>query len=81
MDTTLHNAGQALSSSLSTSQTLKEYVRLTKPRIALLIVISTAVGYCYGVGSRFNFTIFLNALVGTTLLAAGAATPNQWWER
>ena len=81
MDTAIRDAGQALSASLSTSQTLKEYFRLTKPRIALLIVISTAVGYCYGVGSRFNSITFLHALVGTTLLAAGAATLNQWWER
>jgi protoheme IX farnesyltransferase len=81
VDTTIQNAGQALSPSLSTTQTLKEYIRLTKPRIALLIVISTAVGYCYGVGSTFNFIAFLHALVGTTLLAAGAATLNQWWER
>ena len=81
METTVQNAAQALSAPLSTTQTLKEYVRLTKPRIALLIVISTAVGYCYGIGSTFNFITFLHALVGTTLLAAGAATLNQWWER
>jgi heme o synthase len=81
VETTVQNAAQALSAPLSTTQTLKEYVRLTKPRIALLIVISTAVGYCYGIGSTFNFITFLHALVGTTLLAAGAATLNQWWER
>lgn len=81
VDTTIQNSGEALSASLSTTQVLKQYVQLTKPRIALLIVISTAVGYCYGVGSRFNFVTFLHALVGTTLLAAGAATLNQWSER
>lgn len=81
MEPILENTEQALCASLSTSQTLREYFRLTKPRIALLIVISTAVGYCYGVGSSFNFTTFVHALVGTTLLAAGAATLNQWLER
>jgi len=81
VDTTIQNAERALSGSLSTTQTLKEYVGLTKPRIALLIVISTAVGYCYGVGSTFNFITFLHVLAGTTFLAAGAATLNQWWER
>lgn len=81
MDTTIQNAGQALPASLSASQTLKEYVRLTKPRISLLIVISTAVGYCYGAGSTFNFLTFLHALIGTTLLSSGAATLNQWMER
>jgi len=81
VDTTIQSAEQALSGSLSTTQTLKQYVRLTKPRIALLIVISTAVGYCYGIGSTFHVITFLHALVGTTLLACGAATLNQWWER
>lgn len=75
------SAELALSPSLSTTQTFREYFRLTKPRIALLIVISTAVGYCYGVTSGFDFVTFLHALVGTTLMAAGAATLNQWWER
>ena len=81
MDTIIENPGKALSASLSISQTIKQYVRLTKPRIALLIVISTAVGYCYGVGLHFNFITFVHAVAGTTLLAAGAAALNQWWER
>jgi protoheme IX farnesyltransferase len=61
--------------------TLRQYYELIKPRIALLIVISTAVGYCYGVGPYFEFATFLHALVGTALLAAGSATLNQWYER
>ncbi len=62
-------------------QTFQEYFRLTKPRITLLIVISTAVGYCYGTKSSFSFSTFLHALLGTALMAAGAATLNQWYER
>ncbi len=81
VETAIQNAGRALSGSLTTTQTLRQYVRLTKPRITLLIIISTAVGYCYGVDSKFNFITFLHALVGATLLAGGAATLNQWWER
>lgn len=61
--------------------TLHAYYELIKPRIALLIVISTAVGYCYGVGQHFNFGTFAHALLGTLLLAAGSATLNQWYER
>lgn len=67
--------------SVTATQTLQEYFRLTKPRIALLIVISTAVGYCYGTVSNFNFFTMLNALLGTALMAAGSATLNQWYER
>ena len=67
--------------SLSTSQTLRQYFELTKPRIELLIIISTAVGYCYGIASRFNVATFINVLMGTALMAAGSATLNQWYER
>lgn len=59
----------------------QEYFKLTKPRITLLILISTAVGYCFGVGSHLNAFTLLNALTGTTLMAAGSATLNQWYER
>lgn len=81
MEPLIDNAGLALSPALGATQTFRQYFRLTKPRIALLIVISTAVGYCYGVTSWFNFVTFLHALLGATLMAAGAATLNQWWER
>ena len=60
---------------------LLPYYELIKPRIALLIVISTAVGYCYGVGQHFGILVFVHTLLGTALLAAGAAALNQWYER
>ena len=64
------------------SELLYEYLQLTKPRIALLIIISTAVGFCFGITSNLNlFTLFTNALFGTALMAAGSATLNQWYER
>jgi protoheme IX farnesyltransferase len=69
------------SDSVTTTQSLQQYIQLTKPRIALLIVISTAVGYCYGTGSRFSLVTLLHALLGTALMAAGSATLNQWYER
>jgi len=60
---------------------ISEYLQLTKPRIALLIVISTAVGYCFGIDSHLNLVTLFNALLGTALMAAGSATLNQWYER
>jgi protoheme IX farnesyltransferase len=62
-------------------QVLRQYYELIKPRIALLIVISTAVGYCYGVGQHFSLVTLFHALLGTALMAAGSATLNQWYER
>ena len=66
---------------LSTGDTLRQYFELIKPRIELLIIISTAVGYCYGFESRFNVATFVNVLLGTAFMAAGSATLNQWYER
>jgi len=62
-------------------RTFRDYFRLAKPRITLLIVISTAVGFCYGGLSALNLITLLHALLGTALMAAGSATLNQWYER
>jgi protoheme IX farnesyltransferase len=66
---------------ISETNTVRNFVQLIKPRIALLIVISTAVGYCYGTVSGFNLLTLLHALLGTALMAGGSATLNQWYER
>ncbi len=73
--------GQADGFGLSGPNIIGEYFQLTKPRIELLIVIATAVGYCFGIGSTFHIGRLLNALLGTALMAAGSATLNQWYER
>jgi protoheme IX farnesyltransferase len=66
---------------ITETHTIKNFIQLTKPRIALLIVISTAVGYCYGTVAGFSLLTLLHALLGTALMAGGAATLNQWYER
>ena len=66
---------------LSAIQTAKAYFDLTKPRITLLIAISTAVGYTYGIEAGFPWVIFLNAVLGASCMASGAAALNQWFER
>ena len=65
---------------LTAGHSLREYFQLTKPRITLLIAISTAVGYFYGSAHRFQALTFIHALLGTVLMAAGAAALNQWYE-
>jgi protoheme IX farnesyltransferase len=59
---------------------MRDYLELTKPRITLLILICTAVGYFLGCGPSFHWTILLHALLGTALLASGTAALNQWYE-
>jgi protoheme IX farnesyltransferase len=46
-----------------------------------MIAVSTAVGYYFGQESPFSFWPFFNAVWGATLMAAGSATLNQWYER
>ena len=59
---------------------MRDYVELTKPRITLLILICTAVGYWFGCGASFHWTILAHALLGTALLASGTSALNQWYE-
>src|SRR5579862_2421171 len=60
-----------------------EYLELTKPRITLFILMSTAIGFLCAehlVGS-FSWLVLFHALMGTALLASGTAALNQWYER
>lgn len=57
------------------------FVELTKPRIAFMLVLTAAAGFYLGSGSNFNGMLFVNTMIGITLLAFGVATLNQWMER
>lgn len=57
------------------------YVELTKPRIALMLVLTSAAGFYLGTASAIQPILFVNAMVGIALLAFGVATLNQWVER
>ena len=57
------------------------YVELTKPRITLLVMLTTAAGYFLGAGRTLNYTGLLHTLAGTGLLSSGIAALNQFMER
>jgi heme o synthase len=59
---------------------LKPYIDLTKPRITWLILMSTGVGYFFGMKGGFDWLACLHTLIGTGLIASGTAALNQWWE-
>jgi protoheme IX farnesyltransferase len=59
---------------------MRDYLELTKPRITLLILICTAVGYWFGCGALFHWADLAHALLGTALLASGTSALNQWYE-
>ena len=60
---------------------LAAYVELTKPRIAFMLVLTSAAGFYLGSFEGFNFVLFANSMIGIALLAFGVATLNQYIER
>jgi len=59
---------------------LAAYVELTKPRIALMLVLTSAAGFYLGAAKGFDVSLFINSVIGIALLAFGVATLNQVWE-
>jgi protoheme IX farnesyltransferase len=62
---------------------MRHYIELTKPRITWLILMSTGVGYFFGLDRTkpFDWALLVHTLAGTGLIASGTAALNQWWER
>ncbi len=60
---------------------LAAYVELTKPRIAFMLVLTSAAGFYLGAAKGFEAMLFVNSMIGIALLAFGVATLNQVWER
>jgi protoheme IX farnesyltransferase len=60
---------------------VRAYADLTKPRITLMTLFSTATGYVITRSEAWRVTGLMVTLVATGLLAAGAAVLNQWYER
>ncbi|MBV9214996.1 MAG: protoheme IX farnesyltransferase [Acidobacteria bacterium] len=60
---------------------LAGFITLTKPRIAVLLVLTSAAGFYLGTTGPFDTFRFFNAMAAITLLAFGVATLNQYWER
>jgi protoheme IX farnesyltransferase len=69
---------------------VKDYIELTKPRITWLILMSTGIGYYFGLPAGETWWGFLagipywalfHTICGTGLIASGTAALNQWYER
>jgi len=59
---------------------MRDFLELTKPRITILILICTAVGYFFGCRNLFHLAILAHVLLGTALMASGTSALNQWYE-
>lgn len=60
---------------------MRDFIQLTKPRITWLILMSTGIGFFFGVQTGWTWLLLLHTLIGTGLIASGTAALNQWWER
>lgn len=76
----------------ATAQTLTEvpvaekgwaavYADLIKARLTFLVVLTTLVGFYLGSRSSVDYLLMLHAVLGTALVASGAAALNQLLER
>ncbi len=65
----------------SVREKLAAYLELTKPRIAFMLVLTSAAGFYLGADKGFETMLFINSMIGILLLAFGVATLNQVWER
>lgn len=62
-------------------QRLADYVELTKPRIAVMVLVTVAAGYLMAAGTDARMLPLLHTLIGTGLVAGGASAWNMWIER
>ncbi len=57
------------------------YCDLFKARLTFLVLLTTAVGFYLGIRGGMDYGLLIHALVGTALVAGGAAGLNQYLER
>lgn len=65
----------------SVRERIAAFVELTKPRIAVLLVLTSAAGFYLASRGPFDYVLFANSMIAIALLAFGVATLNQYWER
>jgi len=65
---------------LGVREKVAAYAELTKPRIAIMLVLTSAAGFYLGTKGAFDGVLFANSLIAILLLAFGVATLNQFWE-
>ena len=62
-------------------QVLADLVALTKPRVVLMVLVTTVVGYYVGLSGAPDYARAIHLLVGTLLAASGTMALNQYHER
>ncbi len=60
---------------------IADYFELTKPRVVLMVLVTTLAGFYLGGRSGFDLQLAVNLIVGTALAAGGTLALNQYVER
>jgi protoheme IX farnesyltransferase len=58
-----------------------DLVALTKPRVVLMVLVTTVVGYYVGLVGAPDYARLVHLLIGTALAAGGTLALNMYWER
>ena len=58
-----------------------DFLALTKPRVVVMVLVTTCVGFYLGAGGAPDYLRLLHTLIGTGLAAAGTLALNQFLER
>ena len=64
-----------------TRRRLADFLALAKPRVVLMVVLTTLVGYYLGASGDLDLLRLVHVLVGTALAAGGTLALNQFLER
>ncbi len=59
---------------------LVDLIVLTKPRVVLMVLVTTVVGYYVGLAGAPDYVRMLHLMIGTLLAASGTLALNQYWE-
>lgn len=59
------------------TRVVHDFLALTKPRVNLLVLVTTLIGFYLGSLGPLDLMLLLHTVVGTALVAAGAAAFNQ----
>jgi len=62
-------------------QVVSDLVALTKPRVVVMVLVTTLVGYDVGLTGSADYLRMIHLLIGTLLAASGTLALNQYWER
>jgi len=63
------------------SRAFSDYLALTRPRVVLMVLVTTFVGFYLGSLRALNWSRLLQTLIGTALAAGGTLALNQYLER